>query len=99
MVTLLLSSVSPLSAEAAGQRPAASAQNDKDVASDVGIIGLGAFVASLLAGDCDQLASPPGDPDRNGSGVEREKIDITKALPACERAAQQSPVRPRYQYL
>lgn len=50
-----------------------------------------------LAGQrCDELAASPSDQSKNGASVELDKIEIVRALPACQEAAQMSPVQPRY---
>jgi TPR repeat protein len=83
LATLLLCSVSPLSANAAAQREQAFAPDRNDP----------------VARRCDLLVNSPDDPQRVGNGVELGKIDVGQALPACQQAAQRRPARPRYQFL
>jgi TPR repeat protein len=52
-----------------------------------------------IAVRCDRLADSPYDPQRAGAGVPIDRINVTEALPACQRAAAQQPERPRYRYL
>jgi len=48
---------------------------------------------------CDQLADSPYDPQKVGSGVRPDQIDINEALPVCQQAAMRPTLRARYQYL
>jgi hypothetical protein len=52
-----------------------------------------------VALQCDQLADHPLDTQRVGDGVALEKIQVDRALPVCQQAAERQPARPRYQYL
>ena len=40
---------------------------------------------------CDQLANNPDDPAKVGRGVAFDKIQVTRALPPCEKAARLTP--------
>src|SRR5262245_7770977 len=90
LVTLLVSSVSPLAAAAAQgtQTPTQSRLSP----------ALAAFL-TLRAPTCELLASPPDDADSQVPGVKFENINTVPALALCEQAAQQPQRRPRDLYL
>ncbi|HKZ74649.1 MAG TPA: hypothetical protein VJ011_11325 [Steroidobacteraceae bacterium] len=55
--------------------------------------------AAETATECDVLASNPEDPDRRAPPVPREKMDLPKAIAACEAQVARTPddLRARYQ--
>lgn len=48
--------------------------------------------------ECDRLASHPDDPFRVAPGLDRERIDLPKAIEACQRAVKEDPTNPRLNY-
>ncbi|MCB2108173.1 MAG: hypothetical protein KDE14_10750 [Rhodobacteraceae bacterium] len=48
--------------------------------------------------DCDRLAANPPDPDRIAPGVEREDVDLPKAIAACRAAVTEYPDVARLAY-
>jgi len=48
--------------------------------------------------ECDRLASHPDDPFRVAPGLDREQIDLPKAIEACQRAVKADPTNPRLNY-
>lgn len=48
--------------------------------------------------ECDRLASHPDDPFRVAPGLDREQIDLLKAIEACQRAVKEDPTNPRLNY-
>lgn len=48
--------------------------------------------------ECDRLASHPDDPFRVAPGLDREQIDLPKAIAACQLAVQADPSNPRLNY-
>lgn len=90
MVSLFLSSVSPLAA--------AAAQETQTPSPAIGAALLAYFLLADPLGGCDQLASPPDDAESKGPGVQFQKID-SRALPVCASAAQQPQAQPRTHYL
>ena len=87
MLSLFLSSVSPLSAVAQETQPAAK------------IGGALAAYLALRAFSCDSLATPPGDTDTQTPGVKFQDINTAAALDICEQAAKQPQRTPRDLYL
>lgn len=49
--------------------------------------------------ECDLLAAEPLDLQGIGAGVELDKIDVTQALTACQKAVDEQPANTRYVYL
>ncbi len=47
---------------------------------------------------CDRLAGHPSDPDKAGPGLEREAIDISAAIAACEAGLRTDPGNARFEY-
>src|SRR6185503_608853 len=65
-------------------------------------IGNAMYAYLLLAdplGGCDLFASPPGDAQSKGPGVEFQNIDTARALTLCQSAAGQPQRSPRDLYL
>ncbi len=58
----------------------------------------GLFAAEQSVSPCDALAGHPSDPDKVGAGVDREKIDIPKAIAACEAGLKAEPTNARFEY-
>src|SRR5580692_9682708 len=83
LALLLMTSISPLGLNAATQRVANFPPDRRDA----------------IALRCDQLADSYDDAQRVGPGVPIDQINVSEALPVCQRAAVRQPARPRYQYL
>jgi len=83
LTLLLMTSVSPLAANAAAPGLASFPPEQRDA----------------IAVQCDRLADSPYDTQRVGPGVPIDQINVAEALPVCQRAAARLPARPRYQYL
>lgn len=49
--------------------------------------------------ECDRLASHPDDPNRVAPGLSQSKIDLPKAVAACQAAVASDPEHPRLNYL
>ena len=49
--------------------------------------------------ECDRMASHPDDPNRVAPGMSRSKIDLPKAIEACQQAVANDPTNPRLNYL
>jgi TPR repeat protein len=47
---------------------------------------------------CDRLAGDPFDPHKGAPGVQFDKIDAEKAVPACRAAVEAAPGEPRFSY-
>lgn len=47
---------------------------------------------------CDLYAASPLDPNRNADGVSIDRIDASRAIPACEKAVSADPANPRLLY-
>lgn len=63
------------------------------------------LLAALLAGpaaptvtDCDRLAAHPEDPDKAAPGVPQAKVDLPRAIAACQAAVKADPTNPRLNY-
>jgi TPR repeat protein len=69
-------------------------------------MSLGVVVAAFLAGsavapaasDCDRLAANPEDPDRIAAPVPQAKVDLPRAIAACEAAVARTPADARARY-
>ena len=69
-------------------------------------MSLGIIIAALLAGapatpavnDCDRLAANPEDPDRVAPPVPQAKVDLPRAIAACEAAVARNPADARARY-
>jgi len=59
---------------------------------------LAAAPADRPANDCDRLAANPEDPDRLAPPVPRERVDLPRAIAACEAAVAADPTDARARY-
>ena len=48
--------------------------------------------------ECDRLANHPDDPNKLTPGVGEKKVDLARAVPACEAAVKADPENPRLNY-
>lgn len=48
--------------------------------------------------ECDRLANHPDDPNKLTPGVGEKKVDLERAIPACEAAVKADPENPRLNY-